>query len=154
MKSTFFVLCLFILSQFTALACDCDYKGDFEKVAHQKEFVALVRVSKFISQETMEVEIVEILKGNEKRKTIIVWGDDGKSCLPYLSEFKLGKEYIIAFDFHNGKSKIDLEYEISICGEFWLNIENERFQKIAVSSNDKIVKRRTFKEIKKLFKKH
>ena len=40
---------------------------------------------------SMEVEIIEIYKGEETRKSVIVWGDIGNLCRPYLSAFKEGQ---------------------------------------------------------------
>ena len=46
----------------------------------------------------MEVEITEVYKGTESRKNVTVWGDPGHLCRPYLSTFKEGEFYVIAFN--------------------------------------------------------
>ena len=94
---------------------------------------------------SMEVEIIEVFKGKEKRKSIIVYGDIGNLCRPYLSGFGIGKFYIIAFgpglDGSNGFTHPDeklSDYSISICGEYWLNVDIEnKFASGSVADNQK-----------------
>lgn len=80
----------------------------------------------------MEVEIIKTFKGSETRKSIVVWGDNGNLCRPYLSQFEIGKYYVIAFDkgsdgsqgyVHSDEKATD--YSISNCGDFWLTANNE-----------------------------
>ena len=52
---------------------------------------------------SMEVEILDIYKGTEERKSVTVWGDPGHLCRPYLSTFKEGGNYIIAFGGAGGQ---------------------------------------------------
>lgn len=132
----------------TILACDCDSQGAFLKVAPNSKLVALVKVTKYLTFKdiyevktpmSMEVEIIEIYKGEESRKTIIVWGDIGNLCRPYLSRFKEGQYYIIAFSGGSNGSKgfaheneKTTDYSISICGEYWLDVDIK--QQIAIGS--------------------
>ena len=78
----------------------------------------------------MEVEIVQVYKGKENRKTVIVWGDIGNLCRPYLSEFKKGQYYVIGFDKGNfGRGHPDekyKDYSISICGAYWLTVDFDK----------------------------
>ena len=115
------------------IACDCDYSGDFLTVAPKKDLVAIIKVIKYLTFETinnesipmsMEVEIIKIINGEEERKSIIVWGDNGILCRPYLSKFKIDKYYAIAFDKESNNEN-QVEYSISICGAFWLTADNE-----------------------------
>ncbi|HMK24551.1 MAG TPA: hypothetical protein VK483_00875 [Chitinophagaceae bacterium] len=76
---------------------------------------------------SMEVEITEIYKGNDDRKTVTVWGDPGNLCRPYLSQFKEGAYYVIAFDpAGRSANEKETDYSISICGAFWLNADIEK----------------------------
>jgi len=74
----------------------------------------------------MEVEIIEVLKGEENRPSVKVWGDNGMMCRPYLSRFKEGSTWIIAFSKSNEKrghrEETSKDYYISFCGEFWLQV--------------------------------
>ncbi len=140
MKELKIILTIFLLTiGKTILACDCDSQGAFLKVAPNTKLVALVKVKKYLTFKdiyevktpmSMEVDIIEIYKGEETRKTVIVWGDFGNLCRPYLSRFKEGQNYVIAFNggsdgskgFAHEKEKTT-DYSISICGDYWLNVD-------------------------------
>ncbi len=76
---------------------------------------------------SMEIEIIEIYKGTEQRKAVKVWGDIGNLCRPYLSQFKEGQYYVIAF--HKGNyagghpEEKNTDYSIFGCGAYWLNVD-------------------------------
>jgi hypothetical protein len=149
MKKLKTILTIFILTiGQTILACDCDSQGAFLKVAQGTKLVALVKVTKYLTFEdiyevktpmSMEVEIIEIYKGEETRKSVIVWGDIGNLCRPYLSQFKESQYYVIAFEggsdgskgFTHGNEKIT-DYAISNCGEYWLTVDLNK--KVAMGS--------------------
>lgn len=135
MKRIYLVLITVLALSSRSVACDCDYAGDFMKVAPEKEFVALIQIVKYLTFDdiyghkipmSMEVEIVEIYKGKEEKRKVVVWGDNGALCRPYLSEFKLGKYYVIAFhrasnELHHEKvEETSSDYAISNCGEYWM----------------------------------
>lgn len=149
MKELKIILTIFLLTiGHTILACDCDSQGEFLKVAPKTKLVALVKVTKYLTFKdiyeektpmSMEVEIIEIYKGTETRKTVVVWGDIGNLCRPYLSRFDEGKYYIVAFDGGSDGSKgyvhkkeKTTDYSISVCGEYWLNVDINK--KIAAGS--------------------
>jgi hypothetical protein len=123
----------------TVFACSCDYQGSFLKVIQRTPLVAVVKVTKYLTFKdiynvkipmSMEVEIVEVYKGKEVRNTVIVWGDIGNQCRPYLSEFKEGQYYVIGFDKGNlGRGHPDekeTDYSISICGAYWLTVDFDK----------------------------
>jgi len=96
----------------------------------------LVKVNKYLTYKdiydkpmpmSMEVEVIEIFKGKETRKTIIVWGDNGILCRPYLNRFQVGKYYVIAFSQAGDRTRENPEketdYAISICGDYWLSAD-------------------------------
>lgn len=120
-------------------ACDCDYGGPFLKMVPSTQFIALVKVTKFLTFKdiygdktpmSMEVEIIETYKGVENRKSITVWGDPGHLCRPYLSTFKEGQYYVIAFypgnPNHGHDNEKATDYSISNCGAFWLTVDFEK----------------------------
>lgn len=145
-----------------SFACDCGSQGDFLKVVQKTQFVALVKVTQFLTFKdiynkkipmSMEVEIIEIYKGKETRKKVTVWGDNGILCRPYLSKFELGKYYVMAFfkgtedarGFALEDEKIT-DYSISICGEFWLNADPKN--KFAESTTTEYKTRIKLRELK------
>ncbi|HEO64324.1 MAG TPA: hypothetical protein ENI73_00485, partial [Spirochaetes bacterium] len=85
--------------------CSCDWIGPFLKMVKGSELVVRAKVLKYfpykvkgnyLDHKAMDIEIMEILKGEEVKKTIRVWGDDGALCRPYVNEFTIGKTYILA----------------------------------------------------------
>jgi hypothetical protein len=106
----------------SSFACDCDWGGDFFTMIHQTDLVAKVRVTKKIKDANgfntkMEVELMEVFKGQETRKKITIWGDDGKECRPYIDYFETEGVYYLSL------YKYDNEYEQMNCGEMYLKIE-------------------------------
>lgn len=149
MNSLKLVITIFLLTiGRTISACDCNMQGKFLQVAPNTKLVALVKVTKYLSFKeiydvqtpmSMEVEIIDIYKGEESRKTVIVWGDVGYLCRPYLSRFEEGQYYVIAFeeglDGSKGeghKNEKTTDYAISICGQYWLDVDY--INKIATGS--------------------
>ena len=134
MKQVIFVFLLLIFTALSGktLACDCDYEGGFLTVAPNTDLVAVVTVKKFLTFKdiynektpmSMEVEITEVILGEEKRKTIVIWGDNGALCRPYLSIFQEGSSYVMALsqpEIYANESNTD--YIISNCGRYWLNV--------------------------------
>ena len=101
-----FITLLLTIITTESQACDCGYGGSFLKMSPNTQLISLIKVTKFLTFKdiygektpmSMEVEIIETYKGIESRKTIIVWGDPGHLCRPYLSTFKEGQYYVIAF---------------------------------------------------------
>lgn len=140
MRQLKFILAIFLMTmEQVTFACDCESQGEFLKVAPKTEFVALVKVTKYLTFKeiydrqtpmSMELEIINVFKGTETRKTITVWGDNGILCRPYLSQFDTGKYYVIAFNKgsdglkgHVHKDEKTTDYSISICGDFWLKAD-------------------------------
>jgi hypothetical protein len=118
------------------IAYDCNYHGSFMKMSKRTPLVALVKVTKYLTFKdiyntktpmSMEVEIIDIYKGKEIRKTITVWGDIGNLCRPYLSNFKEGQYYVIALDNGNYSgghpNEKDTDYSIFNCGCYWLTVD-------------------------------
>ena len=146
-----FTLFLFV-SAHSAIACSCGSAGEFLTVAPRSGFVALVKVTKYTSFKSiydkqipmsMEVEVIDVYKGVETRKTITVWGDNGWLCRPYLSQFDTGRYYVIAFHQASDGSKgyvhtneKPTDYAISICGDYWLSADTDR-QKAAGAVTNK-----------------
>jgi hypothetical protein len=133
------IICILIVVLFLTApgvnACKCSYGGSFVKMAAKTGLVALVKIVKFqsgvkintgrdtVMPLSMEVEIIETYKGNESRKTVTVWGDNGMLCRPCLNNFAEGKYYLIAFDAANFRGETEGDYSISICGCYWLTVD-------------------------------
>lgn len=136
---TFLLLGFFSLQ---SIACDCTCDGDcsFTSVA-TRGFVALVKVmeySEFLEFEeneelkkmplAMKVEVIKKYKGEETRKIIQIWGDNGMLCRPYTSYFKIGKSYLIAPNKITGNSEDGKagDYDFFVCETRFLDVDLEK----------------------------
>lgn len=130
------LILLFFTTTKSAVACSCGDNGEFMTVAPKSSLVALVQVTKYLTFSniygsqtpmSMEVQIVDIYKGNEERKIITVWGDNGILCRPYLGRFDTTKYYVIAFQQGSStrghQNEKETDYAISICGTYWLTAD-------------------------------
>jgi hypothetical protein len=151
------ILTLFFLT-LTSLtfACDCESQGHFLTVAPKSKLVALVKVNSYLTFKniydkqtpmSMEVEIVKVYHGQETRKSVTVWGDNGKQCRPYLNIFKTDKYYIIAFDQDSKENPSD--FAISNCGDYWLTADIEK--KIATGPVSEKQNEITFSDLLEFF---
>jgi hypothetical protein len=131
------LICFLLFGSSRLFACDCSYQGDFLTVAPSTNLVALVKVNRYLTFQdpdkqlfplSMEVEIIQIYKGTETRKTVVVWGDNGMLCRPPLSRFRLNGYYVIAFDSKTRITESPSSYSISDCGAFWLSVDFENKQ--------------------------
>lgn len=142
---------LISLTIFISLACKCGWNGNFLRVATSEDLVVKAKVighSKINSDidEKVILEIITKFKGVEKRKRITVIGDDGKSCRPYVSTFKKGNTYYL------GLQKEGNDYEISVCGEYWLLINESKIKMAKDEPEDPEPKQMTEKEFEELLK--
>jgi hypothetical protein len=122
-----------------AMACSCVWAGPFAKVAPGRELVVYGEVLDYYGH-SMEVKVLEVLKGKEERSTIRIWGDNGALCRPYVTSFPIGTRWLFAVSplretladkqpasfwegfFSRAGRK---EYAISVCGDFWLAVRGE-----------------------------
>ena len=159
------IICLTI-GQFS-FACDCNSLEEFKTVAPTTEFVALVKVKKYLTYKniygeqvpiSMEVEVVDIYKGEEKRRKLTIWGGDVNICRPLLTKFEEGKNYVIAFSkvnlnsegpTHKGEKSSD--YIIEKCGERWMSVDDSK--KTATNWMTEDPKYYDLKELKAFFRK-
>ncbi len=167
-KRFFLLLIICGLCLTKTIACDCGYNGSFLKMSKRTPLVALVRVTKYLNFKdiydskipmSMEVEIIDIYKGIETRKTIIVWGDNGNLCRPYLSNFKEGKYYVIAFDngeYKGGHQNENVtDYSIFDCGCYWLAVDLGKKKAIGdINSEDRKISSIDLKKLKRKLKKN
>jgi hypothetical protein len=121
-----------------AFSCDCVWGGPFLEATKETPFVAVVKViSYLVFKEShnatfpiaMEVEIIDIYKGRENRKRLLVWGNAGSQCRADIPSFNIGQHYVIGF-FSGDKGyghicEKDTDYSISGCGSYWLKVSLE-----------------------------
>ena len=152
------IVCLLLLVVFVtnqSSACDCNYQGPFLKMARHSSLVAFVKIRNHISQAAMEVEILDVFHGSESRKVITVWGDDGKLCRPYTSQFQKDTFYVIAFyagEPGGHPDEKESDYHISNCGAYWLSA-NMKDSTVSgdISSSTRTIQTLLLSELKSFF---
>lgn len=130
----------------TGQACSCAYKGNFLKVSQYADIVAIVKVKDHQDYFTLRgaaptkinkplsatFEVIQILKGEEDRREVKVFGDDGVLCRPYIDNFKIEQYYIVGLfkcgntARQNGINETEKDYYVNACGEYWLNLDNDQ----------------------------
>lgn len=148
--------------------------GNFLKVKDNVEVIAVIKVVQYndyfpltgaappdtINQPlSATFEIVEILKGQETRKAIKVFGDDGADCRPYIDTFEMNKYYVVGLikcvdaERKFGIRETKNDYQIIVCGEYWLDY-NPEDKTITGLIKDKNKKKTSMKidEFKRLLK--
>lgn len=117
-------------------ACGCTTEGPFLQVAAGASLIAVVEIQEYLTYQelmgedvpmSMTVKIKRILKGEETRETVTVWGNNGLMCRPYLSIFEEGSQWVMAFtenpeEGHEAGNSND--YGLSHCGEYFMKVEN------------------------------
>lgn len=109
-------------------ACSCMWKGPFLEMAAGSELVIHGKVIDYGKRlphgddlfESMTVEVVEVIKGEYKSKTITILGDRGADCRPYITPRTFGKSKEFLFALSATDKKVQ---PISVCGEFWIPVE-------------------------------
>jgi hypothetical protein len=115
-------------------ACDCEWGGAFLKSAQKSEVVLLGEIQSHKSN-SLNLRVFDVLKGQERRDVVKIWGDNGAECRPYVSNFPVGTKWIFAlyrvtpdegkgnYDNHNSASiENKVDYEILICGDYSLKV--------------------------------
>lgn len=117
-------------------ACSCEWQGPFLTIAKRTSLVAVVKVKKYIYYSgtipaAMEVEILELLKGDSSIKTAKVWGDTGILCRPYISVFKSDSIWVLALNPSRGEGTFRHpdekagDFNIDGCGTTFLPVKQE-----------------------------
>jgi hypothetical protein len=146
-----------------AVACSCVWGGPFSKVALHKAVIIFGQVLSY-HKNSMDVRVIEVIKGTEDRKTIRIWGDNGALCRPYVTHFPIDTTWLLAISALPTKADVEQlksgskegfisssgnkEYAISVCGEFWLKVSHEEaVGRITVDHHSKLMERVPLKEM-------
>ena len=124
----------FLLLSFAAEACRCDVNGaSFEHLARTGTLVVQGVVDSQPSPKgSIQVKVASVLRGSLERpaEPIRVWGDDGKMCRPYASQFPPGTEWLLVLDNRSfggfPPQPGPRDYSISICGAYWAKVDGDR----------------------------
>lgn len=153
-KKIIAVLCLFValglIITSYADACSCVWKGPFLTAAQDAPLVVIGQIIRHHTGKapTMDVLVLETLKGGILDSGIVVQMGDGMYCRPTIDIFPVGTEWILAI---NGKgAKPGKELAISHCGEYWLRV-GDNYVEGSIDGDIKQVKRMPLQEFKNRF---
>ncbi len=154
-----FIACI-SLSARHVMSCSCGWDGPFLEVWADADLVVKVKVTSYGPKlehgenlyESMRVEVLEVIKGEEEKTSLVVYGDPGNLCRPYITphRFSLGKIYALAiYPIDMDISTSNDGYAISICGENWLSIHDNEISGRIRNDNKETMLYETFLSILK-----
>jgi hypothetical protein len=146
----------------TAYACSCLSRDrSFVQLSNRSDLVIRGKVMEYRWHKNdparqgrplaMTVEVKEVYKGGTKLGKVTVWGDNGMQCRPYVTQFPIGTEWILALSKDSWTEKGALA--ISVCGEHWLQVKgNNVVGKVTNGSANAKLNVMSFPDFRKLLK--
>lgn len=123
------VVCLFLalglIWPSCANACSCAWKGPFLTASRDAPLVVMGKVIRHHpgKSPTMDVLVLETLKGGILDSGMVIQMGEGMHCRPTLDVFPPGTKWVLAL---NGQgAKPGSGWAISNCGEYWLRVEDD-----------------------------
>ena len=109
----------------SAGACSCAWKGPFLTAAQDAPLVVIGKILRHHpgKSPTMDVLILETLKGGILDSGMSIQMGDGMHCRPELNVFPPDTKWILAINGQGAKPGKGLA--ISHCGEYWLKVEDD-----------------------------
>ena len=144
-----FVVFSFLIPS-SAGACSCVWKGSFLTAAQDAPLVVIGKILRHHpgNLPTMDVLVLETLKGGILDSGMTVQMGDGMHCRPTIDSFPAGTKWILAI---NGQgAKPGNGFAISHCGEYWLKVEDDHVVG-SIDGDMKQVKKISLKEFKNRF---
>jgi len=131
MKIYILLILSIVFSSSHGNACSCSWGGPFYEMANKSNLVVKVKVLSYGKKlkygenlySNMEVEIIDVIKGKFKNKKMVVLGDPGHLCRPYIStdRFPLKKVFLLAL-----AENMTSTQALSVCGEFYIRVEKDK----------------------------
>jgi len=151
MKTITLTLVTLLISAVSS-ACSCDWGGNFIKSSSSSSVIVKAKVSglfyhfedgqridsKNIQEfknylikidqeyyESIQIEIVELIKGSENRKVLEIYGSDGADCRSGVMDFEIGKTFIFSLNYTTASlsdlpNELDTDFILRGCSETWL----------------------------------
>jgi hypothetical protein len=123
-----FLILIMVFTSLKSFACSGGPWYSFLSASKNTDLTVLVKVKEYVKGETlqyesMNVEVMEVLKGEEMRKEIRIYGADGTSCRPSVTGFPLSSVWLI----HLSKAMKDKErsYFVYNTSEDYLLYKND-----------------------------
>ena len=120
----FFVVLVFVNPSSTG-ACSCVWKGPFLAAAQDAPLVVIGKIIRHHpgKSPTMDVLVLETLKGGILDSGMVIQMGDGMHCRPELNVLPPDSKWILAINGQGAKPGNGLA--ISHCGEYWLKVEGD-----------------------------
>lgn len=115
-------------------ACSCIWGGPFADVAAESELVLKGKIlgygpvldvnfeSPATVYESMTIQVTEVIHGKYKSKTLVVLGDRGIDCRPYITQSRFPKKSDILLALRTPKKDV---VPLSSCGEYSIQLKRE-----------------------------
>jgi hypothetical protein len=117
------LVALALVNPSSAIACSCGWRGPFFKAAQDAPLVIIGKIIRHHpgKSPTMDVLVLETLKGGLLDSGMTIQMGDGMYCRPTMDIFPVGTIWVLAI---NGQgAKPGNGWAISHCGEYWLKVE-------------------------------
>ena len=146
----FFLIIFSLLIPSSANACSCVWKGPFLTASQDAPLVVIGRIIRHHPgvSPTMDVLVLETLKGGVLDSGMVLQMGDGMHCRPTIDVFPPGTKWILAINGQGAKPGNGLA--ISHCGEYWLKTEDD-YVIGSIDGDMKQVKRMPLLEFKNRF---
>jgi hypothetical protein len=144
------LISLVLINPFSAGACSCVWKGPFLRASKDAPLVVIGKIIRHHpgKSPTMDVLVLETLKGGILDSGMVVQMGDGMYCRPTIDVFPPGTKWILAVNGQGAKPGAGLA--ISHCGEYWLRVE-EDYVVGSIDGDMKQVKKMSLREFKNRF---
>lgn len=131
-------------------SCSCVWNGPFLTASKDAPLVVIGKIIRHHpgKSPTMDVLVLETLKGGILDSGMVIQMGDGMYCRPTLDVFPPGTKWILAINGQGAKPGAGLA--ISHCGEYWLRVE-EDYVVGSIDGDVKQVKRMSLREFKNRF---
>jgi hypothetical protein len=169
-KIKIFLFIGIIITPFSLYPCTCKWVGNFINVSKTSDLVILFKVVSYDDYFTLfpqlpdpkrpmsiNVEIIEIIRGTETRKSIKIFGDNGFLCRSSIRHLEIGKYYIAAlhktidYEWDYGIIETKNDFSISACGEYLVNIDkNLKVVTGRIRESDKNSKKIKYEDLKRI----
>jgi len=153
-KKNIIILCLLVLFAliipYSAQACSCVWKGPFLTAAQDAPLVVIGKILRHHvgKSPTMDVLVLETLKGGILDSGMNIQMGDGMYCRPTVDVFPVGTRWVLAIN--GAGAKPGNGWAISHCGEYWLKVEGD-YVVGSIDGDVKQVKKMPLKELKNRF---
>ena len=116
--------------------CECDWRGPFSWLVEDADALLLGEVVAH-SGNSMDIEVLRVMKGKEVRQRVRIWGERGDLCRANVDDFAAGGQWLFALQgidavppggFNPETPNVSYgrvgDYALSKCGAYWLRHED------------------------------